>query len=413
MIQQKRFSFALSLKQVFAPFFQLSKFILAFFRKIFDKKTILFVSNSKIKSYSISTKSQVVILFVILWIGNIFLKSLTYNTNIQKKSAQIKNLEKTNQKFGNEVDSINLDLQKINTYLKNPEDKSSNSEKTSQLEIDNKIVSIFGNIKLNHKAKKVAAKIANSNIILDDIKLTTLAKVNDLEEKLSITGIKIVGNKAFLEKRNNQSKFKEVISLNDKNDKYKKQGGPFLGAEKLRYTTNQVSLDQKETSLEDNIKKLVNLENFIQKAPLSPPMVNYYVSSGFGKRSDPIKQTLSFHEGMDFVGKSGANVVSPAQGKVIFAGKFSTYGNILIIDHGYGITTRYGHLAKIYVDKGSVVKQDQLIATQGTTGRSTGEHLHYEVRYNNIPLDPKKFLQAGLEINRSNGNIPIRETRSL
>ena len=131
-------------------------------------------------------------------------------------------------------------------------------------------------------------------------------------------------------------------------------------------------------------------------------MKNYYVSSIFGKRVDPIKRVFAKHNGMDFAGKSGEKIISPSAGRVIFAGKFSSYGNTLIIDHGYGLTTRYGHLSRINVGVGDDVKKEQVIATQGTTGRSTGPHLHYEVRYNNVPLNPKKFLQAGQEIFNAN-----------
>jgi len=80
---------------------------------------------------------------------------------------------------------------------------------------------------------------------------------------------------------------------------------------------------------------------------------------------------------------------------VILAGKFSDYGTAIVIDHGFGITTRYGHLSQIKVQEGQVVKQGEVIALQGNTGRSTGSHLHYEVRYKDIPLNPRKFLEAG------------------
>ena len=127
-------------------------------------------------------------------------------------------------------------------------------------------------------------------------------------------------------------------------------------------------------------------------------MENYYVSSSFGHRIDPIKKVKAKHNGMDFVGYKGEQIISPSKGRVKLAGKLGSYGNTVIIDHGYGITTRYGHLSKIKVKKGDYVEKGDVIAIQGTSGRSTGDHLHYEIRYNKKPLNPRRFLKSGQEI---------------
>jgi murein DD-endopeptidase MepM/ murein hydrolase activator NlpD len=122
-------------------------------------------------------------------------------------------------------------------------------------------------------------------------------------------------------------------------------------------------------------------------------------------RSDPITNRKTLHHGLDFVGLENEKIYSPSSGKVILAGKFSEYGNAIVIDHGFGITTRYGHLSSIKVKEGQIVKKGENIALQGNTGRSTGDHLHYEVRYKNIPLNPKKFLEAGQILFNNQQNI--------
>jgi murein DD-endopeptidase MepM/ murein hydrolase activator NlpD len=124
-------------------------------------------------------------------------------------------------------------------------------------------------------------------------------------------------------------------------------------------------------------------------------MKNHIVSSGFGKRVDPITGRVAVHQGLDFIGVNRAKIISPSQGKVILAGQFSGYGNAVVIDHGFGITTRYGHLSALKVKPGQFVKKGEVIALQGNTGRSTGAHLHYEVRYRGTPLNPRKFIDAG------------------
>ncbi|HZI16138.1 MAG TPA: M23 family metallopeptidase, partial [Myxococcus sp.] len=117
-----------------------------------------------------------------------------------------------------------------------------------------------------------------------------------------------------------------------------------------------------------------------------------WVTSDFGQRLDPYTADRVMHGGIDIAAPHGKEVYSPSDGTVVFAGLEGGYGNVLVIDHGYGIKTRYGHLAKMLVKAGDKVKRGSLIAAVGNTGRSTGPHLHYEVRVNGIPQNPRKFI---------------------
>ncbi|NMO13738.1 M23 family metallopeptidase [Pyxidicoccus fallax] len=117
-----------------------------------------------------------------------------------------------------------------------------------------------------------------------------------------------------------------------------------------------------------------------------------WVTSDFGSRLDPYTADRVMHAGIDIAAPHGKEVYSPSDGTVVFAGLEGGYGNVLVIDHGYGIKTRYGHLAKMLVKAGDKVKRGSLIAAVGNTGRSTGPHLHYEVRVNGIPQNPRKFI---------------------
>lgn len=117
-----------------------------------------------------------------------------------------------------------------------------------------------------------------------------------------------------------------------------------------------------------------------------------WVTSDFGQRLDPYTADRVMHQGLDIAAPHGKEVFSPSDGTVVFAGLEGGYGNVIVIDHGYGIKTRYGHLAKIMVKPGEKVKRGALIAAVGNTGRSTGPHLHYEVRVNGIPQNPRKFI---------------------
>lgn len=120
--------------------------------------------------------------------------------------------------------------------------------------------------------------------------------------------------------------------------------------------------------------------------------VKGWITSNFGQRIDPFTRKIVKHEGMDISTRAGTPIVAPADGVVTFAGNKPGYGLTLIINHGYGITTRYGHNSKFFVAHGTRVKRGMPIASVGSTGRSTGPHLHYEVLVNNIPVNPRKFI---------------------
>ncbi len=117
-----------------------------------------------------------------------------------------------------------------------------------------------------------------------------------------------------------------------------------------------------------------------------------WVTSDFGTRLDPWTAERRMHHGLDIATPHGQPVYTPSDGTVVFAGTEGSYGKVLVIDHGYGVKTRYGHLSEIFVRMGSHVRRGDKVAAVGNTGRSTGTHLHYEVRVNGIPENPRKFI---------------------
>jgi murein DD-endopeptidase MepM/ murein hydrolase activator NlpD len=117
-----------------------------------------------------------------------------------------------------------------------------------------------------------------------------------------------------------------------------------------------------------------------------------WVTSGFGTRADPFTGDRAMHKGLDIANEEGTKVHVTADGTVVFAGRHGAYGNVLVVDHGFGVNTRYGHLSEIFVKVGDRVHRGQTVAAIGNTGRSTGPHLHYEVRVNGIAQDPRKFI---------------------
>jgi len=128
--------------------------------------------------------------------------------------------------------------------------------------------------------------------------------------------------------------------------------------------------------------------------PQGRPIKKGWISSHFGKRADPFSGKQEFHRGVDFAGKYYADVISVAGGVVTEADVRSAYGNLVEIDHGNGYVTRYGHNAELSVKIGQTVKKGQVIAKMGSTGRSTGPHVHFEVHKNGVRVDPMKFINS-------------------
>ena len=130
--------------------------------------------------------------------------------------------------------------------------------------------------------------------------------------------------------------------------------------------------------------------------PTVKPVDVEWNASSFGWRIDPITGQQALHEGIDFIADVGTPVFAAAGGVVVFAEFHSQYGNMVEIDHGNDFITRYAHASKLLVKVGEVVRRGRKIAEVGSTGRSTGPHLHFEVRYKGIAQNPARFLQASV-----------------
>lgn len=168
-------------------------------------------------------------------------------------------------------------------------------------------------------------------------------------------------------------------------------GGP-LYLKKLPEDIEKLTVDT--VNIQNKLNYLDNL-NYLQKImPLGNPLEKVRVTSSFGAREDPFRDMPAKHEAVDLGGIVGEPVFATAPGKVVRAGSWGWYGNMVEIDHGMGFRTRYAHLDKIFVSKDDAVQQGDKIGVVGNTGRSTGAHLHYEVRVNGYAVDPIHFIGA-------------------
>ena len=178
------------------------------------------------------------------------------------------------------------------------------------------------------------------------------------------------------------------------------QGGRFVPEKNFSETELQSFIDKLTLDIEKHEEYYNNLEAIYLKQsvfkdtlPNASPVNAPFNSSSYGWRVDPFLGVRAFHEGLDFSADVGQPIKATAAGIVIAAEITPEYGNIVRISHGSGLETRYAHASKLLVKEGDRIKKNQVIALVGNTGRSTGPHLHYEIRMNGESLDPRKYLQ--------------------
>lgn len=164
-------------------------------------------------------------------------------------------------------------------------------------------------------------------------------------------------------------------------------------------------IDRDISNLEGKFGRWGDLLALAQRLPLDLPMSGEAeISSTYGRRTDPFTKQLAFHAGIDFIGPNRAPVLATAPGVVVFAGRKGPYGRAVEIDHGLGVKTRYAHLSAISVQAGETVPFGRQLGTMGSTGRSTGQHLHYEILLDDEQIDPGKFIEAGYHVFKQQEN---------
>ena len=215
--------------------------------------------------------------------------------------------------------------------------------------------------------------------ILDRLTEQITYSIETFEQVLSMTGVKL----------------SELVTEPAPKPISLAQGGPFIPGDFLAEDTPDRSFQAAALLLELQLGRFEGLQEAVRRVPLTAPLDSYTISSGFGLRTDPLNGQQARHHGVDMDAPSGTPVLSTGPGRVIFAGWRGRYGRMVEIDHGQGVVTRYAHLRKILVQEHQDVSHRQKIGLLGNSGRSSGAHLHYEVRINDRPHNPVGFIKAG------------------
>lgn len=154
-------------------------------------------------------------------------------------------------------------------------------------------------------------------------------------------------------------------------------------------------LAQQIAAVETRIDTLQSMQTLMEHLPLTPPLDEFRITSGFGRRVDPFTNTLALHPGIDLASRDLAPVMVTAPGTVTFVGWRGGFGKMVEVDHGLGLRTRYAHMAKLFVKRGQKVEFREKVGLVGSTGRSTAPHLHYEILVDGGQQDPANFMKAG------------------
>jgi murein DD-endopeptidase MepM/ murein hydrolase activator NlpD len=339
----------------------LAKELSALMKRWFAKRNIIIVSQDGVKHLPVGGAAQMLALSVFIS----FMCWVSYTTGSYMAA---KNALKEQGQTLREVTSAYVSKTMQPSYLPT-ENPSSQEPLFTREALDNQRM-MSRVAYLEHKV--VQLKSTNAEII-QRVQATTSGQIQDLESLIRQTGL----DAKTLKKQAGSA-------ASDAGGR----GGPFIPAD-LR------DLQQSKHQLFTSLDKLAELNQLIQALPLSTPLAGGKPQSGFGHRYDPFTNRLAFHSGLDLAGPEGSKIKTTADGVVVFSGWNGAYGNMVEIDHGNGVSTRYGHLSQLRVTSGQRVSRGDWIGVQGSTGRSTGPHLHYEVRYRDEALNPKKFLEAG------------------
>lgn len=251
--------------------------------------------------------------------------------------------------------------------------------------------------------KKIKTQIPELNHLkkenrIQKIQLVALSKkINQINQKM-----------AKLQEFDRKLRIMTNINPSEEQDQFFGLGGSNINSlnpdyqidevhKKLIHQTHQ-SLENLETEIAVTSRSQAELSKFLKEqksilacTPSIRPTDGWF-SSGFGYRISPFTNQREFHKGLDIATRIGTSVIAPADGLVVFVGREGNFGKMITINHGYELTTRYGHLHKFLVMKGQHVKRGQVIGEVGNTGRCTGPHLHYEVLLNGVPVNPLRYI---------------------
>ncbi len=378
----------------------------------FSPKEIIFRSNGRARVLRISPKMQVIIFVLFMAVAGWSFYSYHFYTRsgsiINRKDMELDmakdayvNLIADFMALHENVDNIlnqkHLDSQEVEDYKKKAtvfEDKIKNIASSADFVDENTL----------DQKKDLSAVILQRDVVAserDELKKQMaqmeekLQEINnaqlDVFEKLRVISSKEVDKLRSIFSEINVPLKKHGLYFNPLANKRDSKGGIYIPEKSV---INDKRIIDKISQIYKNVDDVEYYRQIAARLPLGKPVWSYWVTSHYGTRNDPFKGSKATHKGVDLASRTGNKIEVKAPGKVVRAEWVNGYGNMVMIDHGNGFETKYAHMNKIYVKKGQTVKFNEVIGEVGSTGRSTGPHLHYEVVYHGVSVNPMPFIQA-------------------
>lgn len=352
--------------------------MLGYIRRILKEKKVIVVSDNGIKTKNITNFSRFVRLLCYGWI--VFTSiSFLVNTKIQaSKSKKIDELKSLNASLSNNITQLNHFLSDLKGYLYtlNYYDR-------------------FDKIDLKKINKMDSDLLKNNFLISIDEYKEILPILDEMERDVmsinTLVNTRIEGINNLLKEVSLDEEAKNIYKVSYQTSNKHREND-------IIYKNSILVNKSGFSALEENISYLSFLESFLNLIPIYKPLDNYYITSTFGTRIDPFTKEAKTHRGLDFAGPFNSVIYAPADGIVEIVAVRGGFGNSIEINHGNGIVTEYAHLNRSLVNVGDAVKRGDKIAIQGSSGRSTGQHLHWEVKVNKQNVDPIKFVKVGEKI---------------
>jgi len=328
-----------------------------------EKFNILISSDQRLKTFSMSLSKTwfyffisllVLLAFILVFVVLDYFSLVLKDTRYSYLMEQNKELKSKVKSFSEQMEAVNVELEKVNRFSRKLKAiTSGGNEPERQLELS------LGTPLIETKESEESSQDQASESLGSDV-----SQAN-------------VGAFPLFKKNNFEFAFANPIAEADLSFQFKK-------------TSEKTTKMERELTL--LFENMASQRDLLQATPSIRPAGGGWVSSGFGYRVDPFTGRKRLHKGLDFAAMTGTPVYAPADGVVSYAGREGGYGKIVSIDHGYGLVTRYAHNSRLNVKTGERVKRWQKIAEVGSTGRSSGPHLHYEVRVNGVPVDPENYI---------------------
>ncbi len=331
-------------------------------KRLFPERQLFYRVRGRMRFFSFVPRVQIICSVALLvwggWAGYRELTSVSDAEHIAMQEAQIVQLTSESSTFKAQSESLARKAEQLQGYLQN------SLSRLAEMQAAHEDMVALVQEHTESDVQRMGRAVALTGLKLDQL-LPTLSKPDNFSTK-GVGG-----------------PFVDAAEANQNR-------APYTGLSGLS-AAPQLNMDK----LDKQLRSWAQLRSALNRLPLGVPVKTGQVTSGFGARGDPFTHGSAMHSGLDISAAKGTPIYATAPGVVTFAGRDGPYGYLVEIDHGLGIRTRYAHLSKVLVKEGDTVSYRDKIALMGSTGRSTGTHLHYEVVFNGVPQNPAKFIEAG------------------